>query len=56
MPIWENTGVLGKKGRGKVNQSRSTYYDIDKDLQYVYRAYIDLATTAVIFHYLDRER
>ena len=41
--ICGNTGVLGQNGRGNVNRSRPTYYDIDMDLQYTMsRAYIDL--------------
>ena len=35
MPIWGNTGVMGQNGRGKVNQSKPTYYDTDMDLRYV---------------------
>ena len=34
MPICGNTGVLGQNDRGKVNQSRPTYYEIDMDLHY----------------------
>ena len=53
MPIWGNTGVMGQNGRGKMNRSRPTYYDIDIDL--VVLEYIDILQWNVI-QYLDRER
>ena len=54
MPIWGNTGDLGQNGRGKVNQSGPTYYDIDMDLHYVSGLY--RPTTVDVIQYLDRER
>ena len=36
MPIWGNTDVLGQNSRGKINQSKATYYDIDMNLYYAY--------------------
>ena len=34
MPIWGNTDVLGPYGRGKVNQTRPTDYEIGMSLHY----------------------
>ena len=34
MSIWENTDVMGQNGRGKVNRSRPTHYDIGMGLHY----------------------
>ena len=42
MPIWGNTDILGQNGRGKVNRSKPTGYDIGMNLHYMSRDYIDL--------------
>ena len=34
MPIWGNTDASGQNGRGKVNRSRPTHYDIGMSLHY----------------------
>ena len=34
MPVWGNTDVLGQNGRGKVNRSGPTHYDISMSLHY----------------------
>ena len=49
MPIWGNTGALGQNGRGKVNRSRPTYYNRDKDI------HLHRLTTVDVIQYLDRE-
>ena len=56
MPIWLNTGVLGQSCRGKVNRSKSTFYDINMDVHvhYVYGLY--RPTTVDVIQYLDKER
>ena len=40
---------LGQNGRGKVNRSRPTYYDIDMDI------HLHRPTTVEVIQYLDRD-
>ena len=54
MPTLGNTDVLGQNGRGKVNRSRPTHYDICISLHYAWGVY--RPTTIDCIQYSARER
>ena len=50
MPIWGITDVWGQNGRGKVNQSTHSHYDIGMDLHYANGLYRPTTVTVDVSH------